>query len=87
MIIKQSPDVAFQVIDGKAVIVLPKMRMIHWLNDIGTDIWKFVSETKSYDDVVKFICDSYEVDQKTAGNDVNEFISQLKEKSLVEIKD
>ncbi len=86
MAIKQAPSVAFQVIDGRAVLVTPRKNTIHYMNEIGTDIWNYIAEERTENEIISFIQEAYEVDEATAKSDVMDFIQKLESKGLLEIK-
>lgn len=54
------------------------------INEIGVLIWKELEKGCDVDSIVKIILEEYEIDEETARKDVDEFISYLKEKTIVE---
>ena len=53
-------------------------------NEIGKDIFDFLKEEHSEDEVVSYILSNYEVTEEKAREDVHEFIEKLIQKGIVE---
>ena len=53
-------------------------------NEIGKDIFDFLKEEHSEDEVVSYIISNYEVTEEKAREDVHEFIEKLIQKGIVE---
>lgn len=85
--IKRSKDCAFQKIVGKMVVVYPKERALHRLNEIGTDIWEFIGTSRKFSEIADFIVSEYEIDRTTAEKDLKEFLTGLHQKKLVLIEE
>ncbi len=83
--IRRHPDVAFRVIDGQAVIVVPATQSMHTLNEVGTFIWQGC-EGKTVDEVVLAVVAEFEVDDATARKDFETFASELAEKRMLVIE-
>jgi hypothetical protein len=54
------------------------------LNETGAFLWKKLAEGAEINDLVAGLLSEYEVDEETARADVQEFISQLQEKGLLQ---
>ncbi|OGL43566.1 MAG: hypothetical protein A2W05_10900 [Candidatus Schekmanbacteria bacterium RBG_16_38_10] len=83
--IVQSSDCAYQLIAEKMVIVYPRERTIHRLDEVGTAIWQFLERHHTIDEIVDFVIGEYEIDRATASGDVNEFVSELIGKKLLSL--
>ncbi len=77
-----SPHVAWQVLDGEAILVdLPKGRILG-LNSVGSLIWSLLAdhdETAIADEVGR----RFDVDAATARRDVACFTAMLRERGLL----
>ena len=71
----------YLVIRVEAALVLNYMITI---NEIGKDIFEFLKEEHSEDEVVSYILSNYEVTEEKAREDVHEFIEKLIQKGIVE---
>ncbi|MBN1383974.1 MAG: PqqD family protein [Elusimicrobia bacterium] len=76
-------NIAWRVIDGQAYIVTPKTSHLHMLNKIGTKIWLLIDKGIEVNEVVRRICEEFEVDKKTAARDVNDFIKTLERDDIL----
>jgi len=82
---RRHPDVAFRVIDGQAVIVVPATQTMHTLNEVGTFIWQNC-EGKSVDEVIASVVGEFEVDESTARSDLDAFAKELGEKRMLVVE-
>ena len=71
----------YLVIRVEDALVLDNMITI---NEIGKDIFGFLKEEHSEDEVVSYILSNYEVTEEKAREDVHEFIEKLIQKGIVE---
>ena len=71
----------YLVIRVEDALVLDNMITI---NEIGKDIFDFLKEEHSEDEVVSYILSNYEVTEEKAREDVHEFIDKLIQKGIVE---
>lgn len=53
------------------------------VNPIGAKIIQLIREKKSSEETVKFITEQYNIDDKSAENDLNDFISMLKQYEIL----
>ena len=54
------------------------------VNDTGAFLWEKLSEDITIEELTDALCKEYDVDEKTARADVEEFTSVLKEKKVIE---
>jgi len=81
---KKNSNTASRIIEGRAYVILPDQSRLFQLNEVGTFIWDEISRERTVQELVKAVCDEFEVDPETAGKDVVEFLGVLAEKKLVE---
>ena len=84
MKIRQNPDLPYQKILDEVIIVAPKDRRVHRLDDVAAHIWLDIEKPRSIDELVRSVSGEFEVDEKTARRDVARFVDALKEKGLAE---
>lgn len=54
------------------------------LNDTAAEIWGYISENKSLDEIVSCMLEKYEVDEEKLRQDVTKTIKTLKEQGFIE---
>jgi hypothetical protein len=84
-IIRQSRNCAYQFIEERAVVVYPKQRQIHWLNETASCIWKYISKDRKVKNIVEHICQVYDVDENTARKDLVLFLEEASKLKIIEI--
>jgi hypothetical protein len=55
------------------------------VNPIGAKIIQLIREKKSSEETVKFITEQYNIDDRSAENDLNDFISMLKQYEILSL--
>lgn len=83
--LRQSPRCAYQVIDGAAFVVMPRDRMLHMLNEVGTHIWKLLEKERALEEITASVTETFEVDADTAGRDAKDFLKEMLERDLVQV--
>lgn len=79
------PDnVLFQEVDGEAVLLSLDEGCYYGLDELGTRIWKLIHQDLDRDQVVAAIVAEYEVEPEQARSDLDAFLSDLRESSLIE---
>jgi len=65
-----------RVIDFKGMMVL---------NDVSADVWLFFSEHRSFEEVVEYVLESYEVDRQTVESDLKDLIERMEASGVIEV--
>lgn len=76
---------AIREIDGVAFVLEPDTGELHSFNSVGCRIWELVDGARTVESIVVVISEEYEVDHRTALEDVIEFLGQLREKGIVHV--
>lgn len=73
---------------GDHVIILDSQgqKKVHHLEDVGALIWKNLDGNSSEEDIVRQICDSFEIGPEQAKKDLQDFIQSLDENGLLNPK-
>lgn len=81
---RRNADCAFKAIgeDG-GLVVLPDRSEVKVLNAIGIRIFALVDGTRSVRDIVRTICDEYEVTPDAAEKDVLAFLEDLRKGGML----
>lgn len=83
MPLRPSPSVAWQVIDGQAVLVDLAQGRTVGLNAAGSLIWSALAEQCEERVVAERLCQSFEIDLDSAWRDVREFVHSLQSQGLL----
>lgn len=81
---KINPDVIFKKVDGESILLHMKTGVYFGLDEVGTEIWALLETGKSFDEIVKHLTAIFSVDQKVIEADLAQFLSDLKNKSILE---
>lgn len=80
---KRAHKVPWRVVDGKAVLVSVQNSEVMVLNETGTEIWSFLSEGRTLDDIVEHLTEVCDCDRGSCSADAEEFISEMTKKGAV----
>jgi len=81
------PDVVYNVVDGEAVLVLPKAGQIKVLNDVGTFIWMLLDGKRSIAEIADRVTREYRVDDDQAQTDTLLFLNDLHTRGIILVGD
>jgi len=80
----ESNNAAWREIDGEVVLMRLKDGVVFSLAETGAFIWSLVEQgPRSQEDIIKALCDEFEVDEATASGDVAKFLADLVTAGLV----
>lgn len=80
----QNPELIAADMDGQTVMMSIAHGEYFGLDGIGSQIWKWLAQPVSIDQLVSTICTEYAVDEVTCRTDLEQFISELMAKGLVQ---
>ena len=80
----KSERFAWRVIEDEAVLVDRDEAEVLRLNPIATEIWQALDGARSIAEIIDQIHHSFDVDRKTAENDVLRFMKELVNREMVE---
>ena len=76
---------AFQILDGLAVVVATRKRMVHRFDKVSTDLWKFLEPGRTVEELVDYLVSEYDVELETAQTDMLEFVEKLHGEGLLQV--
>lgn len=85
--IRQSDECAYQLINGVMVIVSPREREIHRLDEVGTSIWQWLEQGSTIGKIARNLAEEYDVGHDAAVGDVSLFAGKLLQKKLIVFSD
>lgn len=84
--IERSKEVIASEVENELVMMSLENGKYYGIDSIGGDIWKMVEAPLKVSEICERLMKEYKVDASICENDVLEFIEQLKEQGLIEIK-
>src|SRR5947209_2245535 len=84
----KSDEVITRNIAGETLIVPVRGRVgdldsIYTLNDVASTVWQLIDGQRTIGEIVRIICDEYDVSQDAATKDVMELTASLEEAGLI----
>lgn len=79
-----SPDVLYQNVDGLAVLLDLRDENYYSLDDVGTQIWKLVTEHQDVSRILEEMLALYQVDPNTLREDLAVFLTKLSNAGLLQ---
>src|SRR5688572_30693779 len=80
---RRDPSVAWRVIQGEAVMVLPSTGKVHTLNEVGTRFWELVDGNCSLAEIIGQLQDEFDASPEAIARDCRQFASELAERRLL----
>ena len=75
---RRHPNSSFRAIgDEGGLVVLPLKREVKVLNPVGVSIFALIDGSRTVDQIIRQICDEYEISEDVARRDVHEFLEEL----------
>ena len=78
---------AYRIINGVALVVGAPEGKLLTLNDVGTFIWKQADGKLTLVEIVEKLCQDFDVDYPRAMQDVEIFVKELENKSMLVLSD
>ena len=82
MPLRVDPQLAWQVVDGEAVIVDVEAGRMLGLSPVGSCLWPLL-ESHDESQLVDEVVQRFQVDDETARRDIRTFLAELRERGLV----
>jgi PqqD family protein of HPr-rel-A system len=80
---KRDPGLPFQTLEEETIVVDPRTREVHLLNDTAARVWALLASAQSVDELTAALGEEYDApaDELRAG--VEELLAGLSEKGLL----
>jgi hypothetical protein len=78
-------DVVWRDLEGEVVILNLATATYFGLEGVGNDIWRYLAEHRSTDNLVETLCGAYDVAPNELQRDLDRFIGELSEKGLIKV--
>jgi methyltransferase-like protein len=83
MIPKIGPQVAWQIVDGEAIVVDLASGNTIGLNPVATFLWSHIDGTQDDTALVTAVVTEFEVSPALAERDTREFLDEMKRRTLI----
>jgi len=88
----KNTDWVTREIAGETIVVpirshVGDLESIYTLNELGTEIWKFIDGKTSVGQIVESICRDYEVQPEVAQKDILDFLESIEAAGLIRGKE
>ena len=82
---RREPSVAWRVIQGEAVMVLPATGKVHTLNAVGTRFWELIDGQRSVAEIARQLEDEFDAPAEAIAADCRRFADELAERRLLSL--
>ncbi|MCK6614447.1 MAG: PqqD family protein [Ignavibacteriaceae bacterium] len=73
-------------VSDSGFLFLPNTGETFSLNEMGRVIFRMLQQKRSEEEIIAEICSEYQVDRSIVSRDVDDFVSQLKNYSLIKVQ-
>jgi coenzyme PQQ biosynthesis protein PqqD len=82
---RRDPSVAWRVIQGEAVMVLPATGKVHTLNAVGTRFWELIDGRRSLAEIAEQLEEEFDAPAHAIAADCQRFAGELAERRLLSL--
>jgi coenzyme PQQ biosynthesis protein PqqD len=82
---RRDPSVAWRVIQGEAVMVLPATGKVHTLNAVGTRFWELIDGRRSLAEIAEQLEEEFDAPADAIAADCRRFAGELAERRLLSL--
>lgn len=83
--IRVPPDVLVSDVGGESVFLNLKTESYFGLDDVGTRMWKLLTENGTVESAYQALLTEYDIDEAQLSNDLDELVQKLVDNGLVEV--
>ena len=83
--IEHSPDSAWRVVEGQAVIIHADVQRMRVLNEVGSRVWE-LCDGRTLQEIVDKVCSEFDAPAEQVAADVDAFVRELLDKKMVQIR-
>jgi len=80
---RRDPDLPFQKLEEETIVVDPRRREVHLLNDTAAQVWELLESPQSVDGLVASLAEAYDAPEDELRGAVVELLSGLEQKGLL----
>jgi len=84
-IVERNSEIAWRIIEGRAVLVDESDNRVLQLDEVATEIWKCIEAATTVEAIVRHLCERFEVNESKAVKDTIRFLKQLEVRELIKV--
>jgi hypothetical protein len=85
-IARPHPEVASDVVDGEAVLLVPQRGTVVVLNEVGAAIWRQLDGVRTAGQIARLLAAEYDTTLAEAERDTLDFLADLVERGVVTLQ-
>jgi PqqD family protein of HPr-rel-A system len=83
MTFKRDPELPYQKLDEETIVVDPRSREVHLLNETAARVWELLASPRSLDELAATLGEEYDAPAGELRAGVEEVIAGLRDKGLL----
>jgi PqqD family protein of HPr-rel-A system len=83
MTYKRDPELPFQKLDEETIVVDPRTREVHLLNDTAARVWELLESSSTLDDLTAALAEEYDETPDAVRAGVEELLGGFRDKGLL----
>jgi len=83
MTYKRDPGLPFQKLEEETIVVDPRTREVHLLNDTAARVWELLESSSTLDDLTEALAEEYDATPEAMRAGVEELLGGLRDKGLL----
>lgn len=83
--VRLSRDVIFREVAGEVVLLHLGTGVYFGLDPVGTRVWQLLAEGRSREQILEVLVGEYDVGERRAAADLEDFVAELREHGLVDV--
>jgi hypothetical protein len=83
--VARTPDQVASELSGETVILSLRSGVYYGLDEVGSTIWRFIEEPRTFGEIRERITAEYDVSDEECTREVERFVEDLRKSGLVEL--
>ena len=80
---RRDPDLPYQKLDEDTIVVDPRRREVHLLNETASRVWELLASPRSIDELVSLLVEEFEAAPDEVRPSIEELLSDLGAKGVL----
>jgi PqqD family protein of HPr-rel-A system len=83
MTYRRDPGLPFQKLEEETIVVDPRSREVHLLNDTAARVWELLESSCSLDELTETLAEEYDAPPEAVREGIEELLTGLRDKGLL----